>query len=449
MHNLINMTSRFQTLKKEAKYFPKTPGVYLMKDIKEHVIYVGKASSLSDRISSYFNPSTDLGPRKQPLLEEIYTIDVIECDGEWEALLTEARLIKDLRPKFNVLMVDDKTYPYLVVTIKEDFPRVLISRNPSDKSLKGARVFGPFVSVNELRHSLHILQRIFKYRTCNLDIKEEDPKNKSFRPCLLHSTDQCTAPCNNRISVGEYKKDISDFTNFLNSKRSAVLKSLQKEMESFSMQKEYEKASVKRDQIKAIKSLDHRLKDTNYDWRTEVSLLSGDPSKGVISLQKVLSLHKPVRCIEAFDIAHLSGTETVGAKVCFIDGRPFKEGYRRYKIKTAKNDDYAAMREIISRRYREVGKGLELFPDVILIDGGKGQLSASKEAFDSLGVKPPCLIGLAKKEEKIYLVDDLEPLKLSKNHTGLKLCQSIRDEAHRFARTYHHILRKKKLFDTK
>ena len=417
-----------------------------MKDEKDRVLYVGKAKSLHSRVSSYFNPSTDLGPRKQPLLDSVKVIEFIKCEDEWDALLTESRLIKDLRPRFNVMLVDDKTYPYLVVTVREQFPRVLITRNPYDSSYQGSKVFGPFVSVNDLRHSMHILQRIFKYRTCSLDIKELDSKNKNFRPCLLYSTDQCTAPCNNQITVKNYRDDVNDFIRFMNSKRSSVLKELKEEMKSFSSCKEYEKAAVKRDQIRAIESLDHRLKDGSEFWGSEVSIFSGDPSLGAESLQKVLGLQRPIRCMEAFDIAHLSGQETVGSKVCFIDGRPFKDSYRRYKITTATNDDYGSMIELISRRYRDVGRGLELFPDVILIDGGKGQLAASREAFGQLGVQPPCVISLAKKEELIFTSCASEPIKLGRNHTGLKLCQAIRDEAHRFARSYHHLLRHKSFF---
>ena len=443
---LVVMNQYLERLKKEARDLPKIPGVYLMKDEKDCVLYVGKASSIQDRVSSYFNPSANLGPRKQPLLDQVAVVEIIKCEDEWEALLTESRLIKDLRPRFNSMMMDDKTYPYLVVTMSEDFPKVIVTRTPADSCYKGARVFGPFTSVSELRQSVHLMQRIFKYRTCSLDIKESEPKNKSFRPCLLYATDQCTAPCNDQISRDGYREDIDDFIRFLNSKRSSMIKELKKEMENFSSCKEYEKAAIKRDQMRAIQNLDQRLKSHEDMWQTEVTMFSGDPANGILALQKVLDLENPVRCIEAFDIAHLAGKETVGAKACFIDGRPFKQKYRKYKIKTASNDDYAAMREIIIRRYREAGQGLELFPDVILIDGGKGQLSAAREAFDLLESKPPCVIGLAKKEEEIFLMDRSSPLKLSRNHTGLKLCQAIRDEAHRFARSYHHLLRQKSFF---
>jgi excinuclease ABC subunit C len=179
-------------------------------------------------------------------------------------------------------------------------------------------------------------------------------------------------------------------------------------------------------------------------WQSEVTIFAKDASVGIRALQKVLGVVGDMRFIECFDIAHLQGGETVGAKVSFMDGRPYKDGYRRYKIKTATNDDYMSMREVISRRFRDAGEGLELYPDLVVIDGGKGQLSAAMEAFEQLNVKPPLVISLAKKEELIYTVGGEAPIKLGRNNEGLKLVQAIRDEAHRFAQHYHHYLRNKK-----
>jgi excinuclease ABC subunit C len=181
-----------------------------------------------------------------------------------------------------------------------------------------------------------------------------------------------------------------------------------------------------------------------YEWQPEITVFSGDPSVGTRSLQRTLSLERPIRCIEAIDIAHLGGDETVGSKVCFLDGRPFKDGYRRYRIESAQNDDYRSIREVVSRRYREAGAGQEVYPDVILIDGGLGQLHAALQAFDELAVKPPMVISLAKKEELIYVQRESEPIRLGRDNAGLKLCQAIRDEAHRFAQHYHHVLRRKR-----
>ncbi|UCD76062.1 MAG: excinuclease ABC subunit UvrC [Phycisphaerales bacterium] len=442
---------RLRRLAKSARGLPATPGVYLMKDAQGRVLYVGKASSLRSRVGSYFIPSADLGPKKQPMLDVVAEFDVIECEGEWEALLMEARLIKDIHPRFNSAQTDDKTFPYLAVTTREDFPGVYITRNPADGRFTGSRIFGPFTSVTALREAVQLLQRVFRYRTCTLDIIHGDPKNSRFRPCLLHPIKQCTAPCGAKITKEAYRRDIDRFIRFLGSKRSVILRELNEEMDAASAQQRYEEAAVIRDQISAIEKLDDREKrarSIETDWQPEVTVFAGDPSAGLRSLQKTLDLEEPVRCMEAIDIAHLQGGETVGSKVAFIDGRPFKDGYRRYKIKSAApGDDYMALREVVSRRYRDAGEGNELYPDVILIDGGLGQLHAALEAFDQLTIKPPMVISLAKKEELIYAQQRTAPIKLGRDNAGLRLCQAIRDEAHRFAQHYHRILRRKSVLE--
>jgi len=421
-----------------------------MKDAAGTVIYVGKATSLRDRVSSYFVASADLGPKKQPMLDVVESFDVIECEGEWEALLMEARLIKDIRPRFNSMLLDDKTFPYLVVTTRDEFPGVYITREPNAPEFRSARVFGPFTTVTALREAIHLLQRVFKYRTCTLEIRADDPKNARFRPCLLHAIGQCTAPCANRISKADYRADINRFLRFFVSKRSVMLRELRAEMEEAAKNMQYETAAVLRDQIWAIERLDDREKRARSpmtDWQPEVTNLLVDPAEGLRALQSVLEMESPVRCMEAIDIAHLAGGETVGSKVCFIDGRPFKDGYRRYRIRTVENDDYAAIREVVSRRYRDAGKGNELYPDVILIDGGLGQLHAALEAFHSLDLQPPMVISLAKKEELIFVQRKSAPIRLPRSHAGLRLCQAMRDEAHRFAQHYHHILRRKNVIE--
>lgn len=433
-----------------ARQLPAVPGVYLMKDALGCVLYVGKALELPDRVSSYFIPSADLGSRKQPMIALIHDFDVIPCEGEWEALLMEARLVKDLQPRFNERLLDDKSFPYLVVTTRDEFPAVFVTHNPQDEKFRGGRTLGPFVSGSSLRHAIQLLQRVFKYRTCDLDIRSDNPSNGSFRPCLLHAIGQCTAPCANRISPEAYRQDIDQFLRFLSSKRSAMLRELRDEMDVASREQNFERAAVLRDQVRAIERLDERERrgqEGEFDWQPEVTSLIQDPLKGLASLQRSLESERPIRCVEAIDIAHLSGDETVGSKVCFIDGRPFKDGYRRYRIRSVANDDYKAIQEVVSRRYREAAEGHELYPDLILIDGGAGQLTAALAAFATLGGQPPMVIGLAKKEELIYREGRTEPLRLGRENAGLKFCQAIRDEAHRFAQHYHHILRSKRMLD--
>ncbi|HCD33935.1 MAG TPA: excinuclease ABC subunit C [Phycisphaerales bacterium] len=437
---------KLKALLQKARKLPSVPGVYLMKDAKGVVIYVGKASKLPSRVSSYFVPSADLGPRKQPMLDVVEDFDYLECEGEWEALLTENRLIKDIHPRFNVLLTDDKTFPYLAITMRDDYPGVFITRQPGEPQFKGAKVFGPFTNVYALRESVQLLQREFKFRTCHLDIREDDTRKKFFRPCLLYPIKQCTAPCGDKISKEAYRADINRFVRFLESKRSVMIREFKEEMLEASKNLDFEKAAILRDQIKALEKLDERGK-VKQGWQPEAESFYTDPAKGMASLQKTLGMTDPIRCIECIDIAHLQGNETVGSKVCFVDGRPLKSEYRRFKIKTVPggNDDYASIREVVSRRYREAAQGNELYPDVIIIDGGIGQLHAAMQVFENVDVKPPMVISLAKKEELIYTQFQDQPIKLGRENLGLKVCQAIRDEAHRFAQHYHHLLRKKRV----
>lgn len=427
----------------KARSLPKTPGVYLMKDAQGRVIYVGKAGSLPNRVSSYFVPSADLGVRKTQMLDLVEGFDTIECEGEWEALLTENRLIKDIHPRFNARLTDDKTFPYLVITMRDDFPGVFITRQPNDEEFRGAKVLGPFTSVYALKESIALLQRVFKFRTCHLEIRDDDDRRRFFRPCLLYPIKQCTGPCAAKVSKEAYRADIDRFVRFIESKRSVMLRELRQEMAEASAKQEYERAATLRDQVKAIEKLDERGK-AKQRWQPEAEGFYADPRKGLESLRKTLGMEEPIRCLEAIDIAHLQGGETVGSKVCFVDGRPLKNEYRRYKIQTVTNDDYSAIKEVVSRRYRDAGVGQELYPDVILIDGGLGQLHAAMSVFESLDIKPPMVISLAKKEELIYTQARSEPIRLGRENPGLRLCQAIRDEAHRFAQHYHHILRRKK-----
>lgn len=441
---------RLDELLTQARALPKVPGVYLMKDDKGVVIYVGKASSLPDRVSSYFVPSAarsaGLGPKKVQMLDIVETFDTIECETEWEALLTENRLIKDIHPRFNARLTDGKSFPYLVITVRDDFPGVFITRRPNDPEYKGARVYGPFTGGYALREAVQILQRIFRFRTCSLDIRDDDERKSLFRPCLLYPIKQCTAPCGAKIDKEAYRADIHRLMRFLDSKRSVVIRELRDEMKEASDNLDFERAAVVRDQIRAIEKLDERGQKSD-GWQPEIESFYSDPQKGLESLRKTLGMDRPIRCIECIDIAHLQGEETVGSKVCFVDGRPLKNEYRRYRIKTVEggNDDYASIREVVSRRYRDAGVGQELYPDVIIIDGGLGQLHAALEVFETVDIQPPMVISLAKKEELIHTQSRSEPIRLGRENPGLKLCQALRDEAHRFAQHYHHILRRKRV----
>ena len=410
-----------------------------MKDAQGRVIYVGKAKNLRARAGSYFLKAAVDDRRIAEWIGEVVDIDFLVADSEVDALLMEARLIKDIQPRHNSNLKDDKSFPYLQITTGEDFPRVNFTREPRDR---GVKLYGPFPRAKSLRGAIQVLQKIFKFRTCSLDIEEGDARWRWFRPCLLHSIEQCSAPCNLRIDREAYRTDIRRLRLFLDGKKEAVLSEMEAEMKEASKALLFEKAGRLRDEIKSLKNLNLRG-DLAKHAQPEVFYV--DPRKGLKGLQKVLHLETTPRRIDCVDIAHLGGTETVGSLVTFIDGLPFKPGYRRYKIKSVKGiDDYASIREVVSRRIQGLQERDEPFPDIFLIDGGKGQLSAALEAFRVLGVSPPTLISLAKREEEIFLPGQTEPLVLSRRSYALRLLQYTRDEAHRFAQHYHHMLRKKR-----
>ena len=441
---------RLKRLNEKARRLTKDPGVYLMKDARGRVIYVGKSASLRDRVSSYFQAATKLEGKKVGLLDEVVDFETLGADSEVEALLVENRLIKDIQPKFNARLLDDKTFPYLVVTMGDDFPGVYVTREPAQH--KNGRVFGPFTSVYALKEAVSHLQKAFKFRTCELTIKADDEKRRFFRPCLLHSIKQCTAPCGDRISQDEYRGDVRRLLRFLDGDRAKLLADLTKRMEKASADMRFEEAAKVRDEIKALQALGKRGgKGTQQFWQPEAyagSLVS-DPVKAVGALQEALNMDEAPRVVECFDIAHLHGGEMVGSKVCFIDGQPFKDGYRRYRIRHQQgNNDFLSLQEVISRRYREAAHGTELYPDLIVIDGGVGQLNSVMQVFADAELKPPMVVSLSKQEELIHVPNQPEPVRLSRNHLGLKLVQYARDEAHRFAQHYHHILRRKAQLET-
>lgn len=431
-------TFGFRRAAEKVKSFPQTPGVYLMKDHAGRVIYVGKAKNLRSRAGSYFLKAAQTEYRTANWVNEICDIDYMECESEVDALLAESRLIKDVQPIHNKEQKDDKSFPYLMITTREDFPRVEVTRTPRQS---GVKLYGPFASAGALRGAIQALQKIFKFRTCSLDIDEQDPRWKWFRPCLLASIKQCTAPCNLRISKEEYRQDIRRLQMFLDGGKTKLMKQLKLEMLEAAKELKYEKAARLRDEITMLERLDER---GELETHVQPEVFYIDPKKGLAGLQRVLKLTEQPRVIEGVDIAHLGGTETVASLVQFIDGLPFKPGYRRYKIQDVKGvDDFRSIYEVISRRFRRLSDQQETFPDLLLIDGGKGQLNAAMAAFRDQGIEPPTVLSLAKQEEEVFLPGQSESLRLSRHAFALRLLQYVRDEAHRFAQHYHHILRNK------
>jgi excinuclease ABC subunit C len=426
----------------KAKGFPQSPGVYLMKDHQGLVIYIGKAKNLKNRASSYFHDTAMQDPRLAAWVREICDIDFLPCTSEVDALLTENRLIKDIQPRYNKELKDDKTYPYLMIVTHEEFPRVEVTRTPRHR---GAKLYGPFTSVAQLRGALQVLQRLFRFRTCSLDIDSSDPRWRWFRPCLLASIKQCSAPCNLRIAREDYRRDIRRLQLFLEGGRERLVQQMEEEMRQASKEMAFEKAARIRDELKLLASLDER---GQIDRHAQPEVFQIDPKRGLRGLRKILQLPEVPRVIEGIDIAHLGGRETVASLVQFIDGLPFKPGYRRYRIRDVDGiDDFRSIHEVVSRRFRRALHQDDPFPDLLLIDGGKGQLNAALAAFRDQQIQPPVLLSLAKREEEIYLPGESEPLRLQRNAFSLRLLQYVRDEAHRFAQHYHHILRRKKTFD--
>jgi excinuclease ABC subunit C len=434
----------FRRAAEKVREFPQEPGVYLMKDVSGVVIYVGKAKNLRSRAGSYFHASAAAEIRTADWIHEIADIDCMVCGSEVEALLTENRLIKDIQPRHNKDLKDDKSFPYLMITTHEDFPRVEVTRSPKEK---GARLYGPFTSAGQLRGALQVMQRVFKFRTCSLDIEETDPRWQWFRPCLLASIQQCTAPCNRRISKEDYRRDIRRLQTFLDGGSERLLNQMREEMKEASAKLDFERAARLRDEIQLLENLDRR---GEIDVHAQPEVFYIDPKKGMRALKKVLGMDREPRVIEGVDIAHLGGTDTVASVVQFLDGLPFKPGYRRYRIQGIEGiDDFRSIHEVVARRFKRKFEENEAFPDLLMIDGGKGQLNAALAAFRDCDLTPPTLISLAKKDEEISMPGEKEPLRLGRESFALRLLQYIRDEAHRFAQHYHHILRNKSSFEKK
>lgn len=429
-----------ESLMGKIKAFPAGAGVYLMKDARGRVLYIGKSVRLRARVLSYFRGGEAARPNVVAMMDKVADVDYVATPSEVDALLAEQRLIKDLHPKYNVDLRDDKSYPYIEIRAREAFPRVLVSRDVA----RGSKVYGPFTAVEELRVAHALLQRIFKFRVCNLEIRADDPRAARRRPCLYYHIRSCMGPCAGKVARPEYRATIRKLYQFLDGRRTSVERLLKKEMAAASAALEYELAAEKRDELKAIESLSKR--GLFADYRSAGSL-DFDPREALAELARVLRLGEPPRLIEGVDIATIKGSDSVGSVVTFVDGKPFKDGYRKYKIKEVKGmDDYAMIREVVRRRYRRLKDENGFLPDFLLVDGGPGQLTAALAGLSRAGARPRAVASLAKREELVFIEGSPEPLDLPASSPGLKVLQFVRDEAHRFAQAYHHVLRDKRFF---
>ncbi len=429
--------------REKVKTFPTTSGVYLMKDTQGRVIYVGKAVNLRSRASSYFTTAAAGDRRTADLITEIADIDCIETDSEVDALLLEARLIKDVQPRFNQELKDDKTFPYLQIITSEDFPRVEFTRKPLTK---GVKLYGPFTSARKLRGTIAVLQKHLQVpHLCARHRRGRRDAGGGFGPVCWRASTSVRHRVTSASRKEDYREDIRRLRMFLDGNKAKLLKELRDEMQAASAERHFEKAARLRDELQALEHINLRG-DLEANAQPEVFYI--DPKKGLRGLKKIFDLPQLPRVIEGVDIAHLQGGETVASLVQFIDGLPFKHGYKRYKIRTVEGvDDFASMREVISRRFRRLQQEGGQFPDMLLIDGGKGQLNAALAALQAIDITPPLTISLAKREEEVYVPGESEPRRLTRHSYALRLLQYIRDESHRFAQSYHHLLRRKATFE--
>lgn len=549
-------------IEEELKKLPARPGVYIMHDDRDAIIYVGKAISLKNRVRQYFQSSRNKGAKIEQMVTHISRFEYIVTDSELEALVLECNLIKEHMPKYNTMLKDDKAYPFIRVTVNEDFPRVLFSRTmKKDKS----KYFGPYTSAGAVKDTIELIHKLYKIRTCHRVLPRDIGKD---RPCLNYHIKQCSAPCQGYISQEEYKKSIDGVIDFLSGNYAPILKMLQSKMEEASENMDFEAAIEYREQLKSVKQVAQKQKITNSDgedkdiiamesddtdavvqvffvrdgrligrdhfylrvapqdtkgailgsfvkqfyagtpfiprelmlqeeieepeviedWLTQKRgqkvrirvpkrgtkeklvelaarnaqiILSQDRDKikreegrtigAMKEIAEILGLENVVR-VEAFDISNISGFESVGSMVVYEKGKPKRSDYRKFKIKWVKGpDDYASMDEVLTRRF---SRGLEespkeldsfsIFPDLIMMDGGKGQVNIALQVLAKLNLTIP-VCGMVKDDNHrtrgLYF-NNVE-LPIDRNSEGFKLITRIQDEAHRFAIEYHRSLRSK------
>ena len=545
----------------KIKSVPTEPGVYFFKDKKNDIIYIGKAINLRNRVRSYFQKNKYQTPKNTSMIKRIVDVEWLVVRNEVEALLTEANLIKQHQPYYNVNLKDDKSFPFIRIT-NEPFPRVFITR---EIIRDGSKYFGPYTDVVYLRRTLKAIRRIFPVRSCDFYIDQAVIDQKKISLCLDYHIKKCEGPCEGLVSKGHYKEMIDNIVSFLHGKTKSSEIYIHNQMEKASSQLRYEDAGIFRDQLHAIKAFKKKQIKINADFddrdiigyakendfgivvivrirngriasREKLSMSNLDeddaamiktvitqfyfdtdfipseicvqqipdsvdelliwlkekrgkkvdisfPQKGekakqvrlahqnaklllgewvinkkkrkdlipkmIKQLQDDLQLKVPPRKIECFDISHLGGTNTVASMVCFVDGKPRKNNYRKYNIKSVDGiDDFASIREVVYRRYKRVKEEGDGFPDLIVVDGGKGQLSMAVSALRELGLDYLPIISLAKKLEEVFIPGNSDAQSIHKQSPGLILLRQLRDEAHRFAIEFQRQKRSKSISDS-
>lgn len=424
------------TLKEKVRALPDKPGVYLMKDRLGRILYVGKAKNLKRRVSSYFMPSRNFtsAPKIRALIDLITDFDILEVRSEPEALLLEGKLIKQYKPRYNTSFIDDKRFPLVRVDLAEEMPRFRVTRfRREDRS----RYFGPFAYGGPLRKALQQMRQRFGILLSDATpLRQPDGSWKLYDDIRAEIYGHA-----NLVSSEDYRKRVAEACEFLEGKSKEWLESLRNDMMAAAQRQEFEKAAELRD---VVFSLEKTLERTRKFERDHPLVIPD--SDALDLLKESLGLRSVPRTMECFDISHISGTFVVASMVHFADGRPDKNHYRRFQIKSfIGNDDFRAMEEVVGRRYSRLRDEGKPMPDLVVIDGGRGQLGAALKAFLALDLAPPAMVGLAKKHETIIFSDERPPLNLPLTHPGLQLLQRLRDEAHRFANTYNADLRSRKI----
>lgn len=550
-----------ENLRDKLISLPSKPGVYQFINKTGKVIYVGKAKNLRSRVRSYFQ-SNITSPKTIAMIRKAVDFQLLVTDSEVEALMLENNLIKELKPRYNINLKDDKSYPFIKVT-NELFPQVF----PTRRIIKdGSKYFGPYTDVRSMKSSLRMINQIFKIRSCKYDITEKSIENKKFKVCLDYHIKKCDGPCEGLISSKDYNEMVSEVVKLLKGRTDDLIKDLSLKMNKAVESLEFEKAAELRDKIEQLKSISSKQKVVSDDFedrdvfaaayegkdstcsvfnirngkligkkQLKLSIEPGEelpeiysaaikfyyngiteipreiiletepadqeilnewlnsqserkvrihiPQRGdlkslvkmckenailqlkeiqiqkmknqgnipypLAALKRDLGLKNIPKKIECFDISNLQGTDTVASMVVFEDGKPKKSQYRKFIIKSVSGpDDFLSMQEVIERRYKNLIEKNETFPDLIMVDGGKGQLSSAVEILDQLGIKNYNIIGLAKRLEEVFLPGKSDPEMIPKTSSGLKLLQQIRDEAHRFAITFHRKRRSKRIIKT-
>lgn len=425
----------------KLKQLPASAGVYQFKNTAGEIIYVGKAAVLKNRVRQYFQKSRTRDAKTDALVAEIADVEWIEVDSELDALFLEAELVRRYMPRYNILLRDDKSTAYVRITYKSDHPTVTITRRPLDDN---AQYFGPYFNAGAVRRALQLLRRPFPYSTHTNAV----PK----RACLQYHLGLCPGLEEGKTSLADYRCNLRKLMQYLKGERKTLMRELKKDMDTAAKQADFETAAILRNQLFALKNLTKQIVFSDREF------LDISKDEGLSELTELLSLSKPPQRIEGYDISHMSGTDTVASMVVFVNGLPFKTAYRKFKMRLPGNDDFAHMNEAITRRLSEKNRKDWELPSLILIDGGKGQLSAARAARDKAGLGAVPMIGLAKREEEIIIAkndpattlrtklfvketDDFYSVLLPKSSNALKLLQRIRDESHRFAVSYHSVLK--------